>query len=163
MRYPLLFALLVSAACSWAQGAFVGPAFKPLIGKVYLDPAELSELAGFTSRGGSMLSDINDPEIISGSWFSKGATVVAIVEKVNEDNSRQILDVIEISKVKPNQELKIAECRAGEAEMPGIVALVTTANTERVKAIKAWNFNREKGCLEVYPAGNVSCLGMVGD
>lgn len=145
-----------------AQGKFAG-SFRPLIEKVYRDEKELPELRNFISRGGSLLSDPNESEKFAVSWFSKDATIIAFFEIVKEDNSRQILDVLEIKQVGVGQELKIGDCKDGEDESVSFVALVLPAKTQRLTAIKAWFFNRDKIRIEAWPAANVTCLGMEGD
>ena len=163
MKRMLVILLLLIPCNIFAQGAFADKGFKSMIGKVYRDQQELTELSGYTSRGGTLLSDINAIDKLTGSWFSKGTTFVALFEKVNDDNMRLILDVLVIKNCKANQELKIGECRDGDKENAGIVALTNTVTTERVKALKAWNFNLDKVKIEAFSATNVSCLAFIGD
>ncbi len=140
-----------------AQGTFSG-SFRSLVGKTYQDEKQLTILQGFTSRGGSVLSDG-----FSGSWFIKGNLVVVLFESINQDNSRSILDVLEIKNVAKGHEISIADCLDGQQENGGIVALVQTSHAERFKAIKAWYFNRDKIRIESFSAAKVTCIGMVGE
>ena len=157
-------AVILSLACTvtlYAQGKFAGN-FTSLIGKVYSDQSELPELKAFISRGGAMVTRIDDPEKLTGQWFVKGSTAVVLFERMNENNEREILDVLTLT-TKKTQEIKIGECSHGDTEMASLVALVSISKAERVKAIKAWNLNRDKVRIEAFAPENVSCLGMVGD
>jgi hypothetical protein len=144
-----------------AQGYFAG-SYKYLLEKTYREETEL-DLAGFVSRGGSLISDAADPDKFAVSWFSKNSVFVVLFELVKEDNSRQILDVLEIKNVSAGQEFKIGDCKDGDNEIVSIAALVSPTKAERVKAIKAWHFNRDKIRIEAWPASDVTCLGLVGD
>lgn len=164
MKTRMLVATLLLASFNlFAQGKFASEKFKSLIGKSYKDQAELSQLNGFVSRGGSMITNFDDPEKLTGQWFMKGSKVIVLFERVDDENGREIIDVLEISGVRKNQEVKIGDCRDGEADIDSLVALVTTSNASRVKAIKAWNLNRDKERIEACSEESVTCLGAVGD
>jgi hypothetical protein len=158
--------LALSLACFgslFAQGKYVGAEFKALIGESYSEKNELGPLIGFTSRGGSIITNPNDPEKFAGTWFSKGSTAIVLFETIDDDNVREILDVLEIKKFDPQQEIMIGACRYGKSEMPGLVALVKSGNDKRLKPIKVWNLNRDKVRIEVFAPEKVTCIGMEGD
>lgn len=155
----LILLLVFIAGNTFAQTTGVN--FKALIGTQYKTESEIDILKGFTPRGGSVITDINDPEILSGSWFVKGSTAIVFFERIDDTNNREILDVLEIKNVKSTQEIIMGLCSSGANESTEIFALVTSKNEERLKAIKAWRFNRDKGRIETLTATNVTCLGVV--
>jgi hypothetical protein len=161
MKKLVIYSLLLLSQNLLAQGYFAG-SHKYLLEKTYHEENELG-LTGFVSRGGSLISDAAEPDKFAVSWFSKNSVFVVLFELVKEDNSRQILDVLEIKNVSPGQEFKIGDCKDGESENVSIAALVPPAKSERVKALKAWHFNRDKIRIEAWPASDVICLGLVGD
>jgi hypothetical protein len=161
MKVLLVIGLFIyGMADCLAQGTFAG-GFASLIGKTYQNPAELKELAGFTDRGGSMLSLLDDEELFLAVWFIKGSVIVAVFEKIYEDDTREILDVLEIKNVTKIQELKLGDCRDGDESNSRLVALVNTNKNEYWKALKAWYFNFETRKLETFLPARVTCLGMV--
>lgn len=161
MKKLFICFLLLLSQNLLAQGYFAG-SYKYLLEKTYREETELG-LAGFVSRGGSLISDATDADKFAVSWFSKNSVFVVLFELVKEDNSRQILDVLEIKNVSAGQEFKIGDCKDGDNEIVSIAALVSPTKAERVKAIKAWHFNRDKIRIEAWPASDVTCLGLVGD
>ena len=163
MKNLLVILSLACVGSLFAQGKYAGEQLKPLIGKVYKNQKELPALDGYTYRGGTMITNFDDPEKLAGQWFLKGTNAVVVFERINDDDTREIIDVLEVKNVKKNQEIKIGDCQNGEAEMVGIVALVTTKDQERLPAIKAWNLNRDKLRIEIFASERVSCLGMVGE
>ncbi len=163
MKQIIVFLIIVYTGNLKAQGNFAG-SWKSLIETVYREEKDLAGLQGFTSRGGALLSEANDPDKFAVSWFSKGTTFVALFEIVKEDNTRQILDVLEIKNAGTGQELKIGECKDGDSEINvALVALVLPVKKKQLKAIKAWHFNRDKIRIEAWPAAAVTCLGIEGD
>lgn len=158
----ILATCLLANTILFSQGKFAGN-YRSLMGKTYMNESELTILKGFTSRGGTFLSDPSDPNGLSGSWYVKGNLIVTIFEQTNEDKTRTIVDVLEVRNVLPNQQLSIGDCKDGENENTGFVALVNQPKEERFKAVKAWFFNRDKIRLEAWDAARVTCVGMVGD
>ncbi len=145
----------------FAQGNFASSQWKALIGKTCKNENEFSQLKEFISLGGTLLSDINDPEKKIVALFAKGSTVIVLFE-VMTDNRITVLDVVEANNVQKNQEIKIGVCRE-ESDNPNIVALVEQSKQERWKALKAWHFNLDKIRVESWPHANVTCLGIEGD
>ncbi|MEZ4973854.1 MAG: hypothetical protein R2820_11130 [Cyclobacteriaceae bacterium] len=158
--YTLIFLSLAFGSAALAQGKFVSDKYKSLIGAKWQKDEDLPLLNGFMYRGGSMLSSIDDEEQLGTNWFAKGSTALVFFERMGEDNTHEIIDVLEITGLKKNQEIKGGDCSNGEAEMISLVALVTTSQAERWKALKAWNFNRDKLRIESYDPARVTCLGM---
>jgi hypothetical protein len=66
--------------------------------------------------------------------------------------------VIEVKNVLTGQEIKTGLCRNDGIESPEIVALIKPRDTEYVKAIKAWRFNRDKRRVEIKNAAQIDCL-----
>jgi hypothetical protein len=132
-----------------AQGKFAPPQMKSWIGKVIADETELPGFSEYQSRGGSVITDADDPEPLSVNWFSKPNSIVVFL--------------LEIKNTTQGQEIKAGDCRDGESDNSGIVALVQPSSAKRVKAIRAWLFNRDKKRIEAWSAQNVTCLGMVGE
>jgi hypothetical protein len=163
MKKLILFLACAVCANGFAQGNFVSSTFKPFIGKTFKNEKEISILKGFVSRGGTSLTDPNDQGRISASLFSKGTTVVVFFEQSLSETEFAILDIIEIKNVLTKQEVKVGDCRDGDSDNVGIIALVNQTEQERWKAVKAWYFNRDKIRIELWSAQNVTCWGMVGD
>jgi hypothetical protein len=162
MKNLFLFIFLFVGNILYAQGKFAG-SYASLINKNYMNEKELTQLRGFTLREGTLLSNYDDPVKLSASWYIKGTVIVAIFEQINVDNSRVVLDVLEVKTALSNQILSIGVCQDGENINAGFVALVNQTNEERYKAVKAWFFNRDKIRLEPWSAAKVTCIGMVGD
>lgn len=159
-------ALLLICFCSsgvFAQGNFATATWKPLIGKTFDNEGEISVLKGFTARGGSLLTPVSDEERVGSSVFSKEGTVVVFFEKFVSETEFIILDILEVKNVTKNQEVKVGDCRDGENENTGFIALVNQTNDERWKAVRAWYFNLDKIRIEPWSAQKVTCWGMVGD
>jgi len=145
------------------QGKFASATWKSVIGKTCKNENELTALKGYTSLGGSMMSDVAVVEAKSASLYSKGSTVIVLLTLTTADNIIHILDVIEITNVLKTQEVKVVDCKDGENEDSRIVALVNQTKDEQWKATKAWLFNLDKSQVEALPHQNVSCLGMMGE
>ncbi len=163
MRNSILIILLALASDVFAQGKFASPDLKLLIGKTFSNESEIPRLAGYQSRGGTMITAIDDPVPLSVSWFSKANSILVFFEQTEPDQKFTIIDVLEIQNTTTTQEIKAGECRDGQSDNMGIVAWVQSSSAKRVKAIKAWLFNRDKLRIEAWPNQNVTCLGMVGD
>ena len=120
-------------------------------------------MPGYLSRGGALLSAIEDPWPLSVGWFSKGNSILVLFEQSLSDKTFSILDVLEVKNTTANQEIKVGECRDGDNDDMEIVALVRSSEAKRAKAIQAWRFNRDKKRIDVRSNQNVTCLGMAGD
>ena len=110
-----------------------------------------------------MITAIDDPEPLSVSWFSKSNSILVFFEQAEPGQKFTIIDVLEIKNTTTAQEIKAGDCRDGQSDNMGIVALVQSSSAKRSKAIKAWFFNRDKKRIEAWPNQDVTCLGMVGD
>src|SRR5882672_432990 len=137
MKTILLSILCLTGLHLMGQGKFAG-SYASLAGKTYTDVKQLTLLNNFTYRGGTLLSDINDPDGFSGEWYSKGNLIVALFEQKAGRNGKAILDVLEIRNVQKDQTLSIGDCQDGESVNEGIVALVQTSKADRFKALRAW-------------------------
>lgn len=161
--YTLTFLSLAFGSACYAQGKFVSTNYKSLIGATWQKNEDLPLLNGFAYRGGGMFSGFDDEEQLGANWYIKGTTALVFFEQMNKDNTHEIIDVLEITELKKNQEVKIGDCFDGEAEMISLVAIVTSSQAEKWKALKAWNFNRDKRRIESYKSSGVTCLGMIGE
>jgi hypothetical protein len=146
----------------FGQGKFASTLWKPLIGKSCKSETEFPLLKGFTSQGGTLLSDVEDEEKKSVVVFAKGSTVIVLFELMT-NNTITIVDLVEINNMLKTQELKVGTCRDGENDSVGLVALVSQSKEERWKAVKTWYFNLDKIRVEEWPSTRVTCLGIEGD
>lgn len=111
MKNKFLLLVCLYSTQLFAQGNFAPIAWKTLIGKTFNKHDEIAVLKGFDSNGGSLLTRIDDEEKIGSSLFSKGTTVVLLVEKLLPNNQFIILELMEIKNVLKDQEVKIGDCR----------------------------------------------------
>lgn len=166
MKYILIL-LLGSAffmACSSAEtGKFAG-SMKSLPGTSYVDSIEVPGLEGWTYRGGSMISDLDDPLTMISDVYSKDSTQIAFFS-ILEDSATgkyRILDLIEVPGVGTDWMLKTAFCGPDKKEDPMIVAFVKwNPELEFLEAEKAWRFDRDKNVFESIPVKGITCLNEV--
>ncbi len=162
MKLPtlLLFSgLLFFANTITAQGKYAGTK-KGLIGTTYTDIRNIEGLQGWQFRQGSVITAMDDPEMIIVDVFQKGTTYI-VYFSIKEDTASDefvIMDVLEIKGVTKTQEVKTAFCRENKMENAGIVALVKPVHAEYVRALKAWHFNRDKRRIEIKTVSNIDCL-----
>lgn len=161
MKLMLLGIFCLAAVDSMSQGRFAG-SYGSLIGKTHTNESQLTLLQGFISRGGTSLSNVNDPAGFSSEWYRKGNLIVVLFEQ-KAGEGKAILDVLEIKNAQKDQTLSIGDCQDGEMVNEGIVALVQTSKAERFKAVRAWYFNRDKIMIEPFAPDQVTCIGIVGE
>lgn len=143
-----------------AQNGKYAGAMKKLIGKTYIDTRKIKDLSGWQFREGSVITPIDDAEMITVDVFQKGSTYVVFFS-VKEDtatNEYVILDAIEIKNVLKSQQIKTAVCRDNLEDNIEIIGLIKPGKTEFTKVIKAWRFNRDKRRVEIKNIKNVDCL-----
>ncbi len=137
---------------------------KALIGKTFTDSRAIPGLSGWQFREGSLLSAIDDTEVITADVFKKGTTFIVLFS-IKEDTANKkytIADLLEVKNVARTQHVKTGLCRLGENENTEIVALTKAeVAVEASLAIKAWRFNRDKRRLESQSIKDVSCLNAV--
>ena len=137
---------------------------KSLIGKTFTDSRVIPGLSGWQFKEGSLLSAIDDTEVIIADVFKKGTTFIVLfsIKEDTADEKYTIVDLLEVKNVALTQHVRTGLCRQGENENTEIVALTKAEVTvEASKAIKAWRFNRDKRRLESQSIKNVSCLNAV--
>lgn len=133
---------------------------KFLIGEKYTDTRDITAFKTWLYRGGSVITPLENPEMIKADIFQKGATCVVLFS-VNEDtasNEFMIADVLEVKGVTKTQEIKTGLCRDNKEENIELIALVRSENKEYSKAIRAWQFDRSKRRVSVKNAATVDCL-----
>lgn len=149
----LFVVAFLSAQCVLAQGKFAG-SYRSLINKTYQDKAQLSILNGFMMQGSTFIGDL------SISWYKKGNLAIALFEGVSK-NGYLVRDVLQLSNLSENQSLRFGNClNARTIEDEAIVAVVTVANGDLLKATSAWRWNDEVKALETMDkseAENISC------
>lgn len=156
----IFFCLLTSL--TYGQGKYAGTK-RSLIGKTFTDTRHMTFLTGWQYREGSLITAIDDVEVMTADVFKKGTTYIVLFN-IKEDSSNTkftIADVIEVKNVLPSQHIRTGLCSEGPNEAVDIVALVKKENTEYSKAIKAWRLNRDKRRVELANPKLVKCMNEV--
>jgi hypothetical protein len=142
MKKLFLFILLTGFICAAiGQGKYAGPVLKKIIGKTYKDESAINALKGYKSLGGSLITDVNDPESLTVSVFKKGTTAVVLFSSLSDSAEREVtvLDVIEVKNIQKGWEIKTGLCSQGQNENAEIVALVRSGRQEILRSVKqAW-------------------------
>lgn len=154
----MLFTLICCQAIFSQPGKYAGSK-QMLIGKTYTDSHKIMGLGDYTPVEGSVLNDINDPELIIGDVFRKGTTYV-IVFSIKEDTALenyQIADVVEIKGVAKGWTVRSA-CRQYKQPDSYIFVFGKETLAEYMKTIKkAWRFYPDKRRVEVIPVKGIDC------
>lgn len=159
MKQQIIIILVFFWNPVFAQGKYAGSQ-KNLIGTIYTDSRNIPGLSGWKFRESTVISPVENPEMIIADVFQKEATYIVLFS-VKEDitkNNFLITDLIEIKNVSYNQQIKTAVCKKVESENAEIIALVKPGTSKFSKAIKAWRFNRDKRKIELLSAKAVTCL-----
>ena len=164
MKYSTLFLLALycclDSADLLAQGQFAGAKSRALIGTKYNQGPELPGLPGYEYRESGLAFGITGPEQFSVTVFQNGPTYIVFFA-VNEDtttNDYTILDVLLIKQVKNTQAIKTLLCRQHKINNEAIVAVTQPGSNEYSRAIKAWQFNRDKRRFELISIKEIDCL-----
>jgi hypothetical protein len=161
MRKSTLYLLLLLPFTSlFSQAGKHAGTKKSMVGKVYTDCRNITGLKGWTFRDGSVITQIDNPEMMTADVFQKGTTYVVLFS-IKEDTASQefkIMDVLEIKNVTNAQQIKTALCRDNKNENVEIVALIKPGNTQYSKALKAWRFNRDKRRFEILSIKGIDCI-----
>lgn len=147
-----------------AQGKYAGTK-KSLIGKAYSDSRNIPGLTGWQFSEGSLLTAIDDLEVITADVFKKGTTYIVLfsIKEDTADVNYTIADIIEIKNILKSQHIQTGLCREGENESVEIVALAKQETSDFSKAIKAWCLNRDKRRVEGMNSKLVKCMNEGGD
>jgi hypothetical protein len=159
----LLFAAFTNFG--YAQGKYAGSK-KSLIGKTYTDSHTIPGLAGWKYMEGSMITRVNDPELMTAGVFKKGTTFIVLfsIKEDTADTNFIIADVVEVKKVLSSQTIHTGTCYEGENERMDIAALTRNeTNKESSKAVKAWRLNRDKRRIEIISPRLVKCMNAVDE
>ncbi len=160
MKNLLFFTLIVlcGVLSTHGQAGKYAGSQKEMIGKIYT--RDMPGIEDWEALGGSVMSNLDEPEIFLVDIFKKGTTRL-IMFTVQEDTAVQeykIVDVVEVKGVLTTQEIKTGICREDKNDNSFIVALVQPRNIQYNKAIKAWRLNRDKRRVEVVTTAKVDCL-----
>jgi hypothetical protein len=135
---------------------------KNLIGTSYTDSRNIPGLEGWEFRKGSVITAMDDPEMIIASVYSKGKTWIVFFSIAEDTTSSvySIMDVAEAKNVLAGWELYAASCRKNKMENVEIVALVKwSPSQEFLKPAKqAWRFNRDKRRFEIMSVKGIDCI-----
>ena len=145
------------------QGRYAGT-MKKMIGKTYSDIKHVNGLIGWQFQEGSLLTAIDDPEVMTADVFKKGATYIVLfsIKEDTADTKYTIADIIEVRNVLSSQHIRTGLCSKGANEAVDIVALVKKENNvEFSRAIKAWRLNRDKKRVELISPKLVKCMNEV--
>ena len=97
---------------------------------------------------------------LSVSWYRKGNLALALFEQISK-NGYVVRDVLELANFSEGQSLRFGNCLNARAiEDEGIVALVTMAKGDLLKATSAWRWNDEIKAIESIvknEAAGISC------
>ena len=143
-----------------AQGKFAG-SMKKLIGKAFADSKKIEGLSGWSFSEGTVITPIDDPEMITVDLFSRGTTRLVILGYKEDTAFKKfdIADVLEIKNVPAGWQVKTSVCRQNKEENVEIVALVKNAKTMYFTVVKqAWRLNRDKKRIEGISILGIDCL-----
>jgi len=157
----IVFCLLSNPAL--AQGKYAGTK-KSFIGKKFLNSRNIPGLTGWQFREGSLLTAIDDAEVMTADVFKKGTTYIVLfsIKEDTADAKFTIADVIEVKNVLSSQHIRTGMCSEGANEAVDIVALAKKQNNvEFSRAIKAWRLNRDKRRVELISPKLVKCMNEV--
>ncbi len=157
----VIMILLITVCTASAQGKWAGTK-KSLIGKAYnTDSRTFAGLNGWTSLEASVLTRLDDPEMITVDVFQKGTTRIVFFS-IKEDTASDrftVADVLEIKSVTKGWTIKTSLCRLNQIENSWIVAWIKETKTEYIKLIKkAWKFNPDKRRIETLSIKGIDCL-----
>jgi hypothetical protein len=157
----LLFAVFTN--CGYAQGKYAGSK-KSLIGKTYTGSHTIPGLAGWKYMEGSMITRVNDPELMIAGVFKKGTTYIVLfsIKEDTTDANFTVADVLEVKNVLSSQTIHTGTCYEGDNERLDLVAL-TKSETNKAfsKAVKAWRLSRDKRRIEIISPKLVKCMNEV--
>lgn len=155
-----LLALQFSALAIVAQPGKYAGTKKSMIGKVYTDTKELTQLKGWKQLEGGVVTKYDDPEMILVDVFQKGTTVLFFFS-IKEDTASDkmlICDVAEVTGVQKGWEIRSSFCRQNKVENSFIVVWGKATMNEFMNQLKkAWIFNRDKRRIELIPVKGIDC------
>lgn len=159
-NFSISLFLSISLA-SFSQGKFAG-SMQSLIGVSYADSRNIPGLEGWQFYSGSVITPLDNPEMIVADVFQKGKSWICFFS-VNEDTTSsvfQILDVLEVKNVFKGWQLKTTDCRQSKIENVEIVALIRSSTSQEFlkPAKQAWRFNRDKRRFEFLNVKGIDCL-----
>jgi hypothetical protein len=135
---------------------------KNLIGTSYTDSRNIPGLEGWEFRKGSVITAMDDPEMIIASVYSKGKTWIVFFSIMEDTASSlySIMDVAEVKNVLTGWELYTTGCRKNKMDNVKIVALVKWSPTQEFlkPARQAWRFNRDKRRFEIMSVKGIDCI-----
>ena len=163
MNFFSLVAGILLVQFVFAQPGKYAGTKKSLIGKQYADNRNIPGLKGWQYRGGSLLTAVDDLEVMTADVFKNSTTYLVLfsIKEDSADTKFTIADVIEIKNIPSSQHIRTGLCLEGANEAADIVALVRKENTEFSRAIKAWRLNRDKRRVQSVNPKLVKCMNEV--
>lgn len=160
----ILFQLFFFYTCSSGQGKYAG-SLKKLVGTSYTDSRNIPGLAGWEFRQGSVVTPLDNPEMIIADVFQRESSWISLFS-IKEDTASDIytiMDVIEVKNVLKGWQLKSTSCRQNKVENVEIVVLVKWSPSQEFlkPAKKAWRFSRDKRRFEILSVKGIDCLNEV--
>ena len=158
--FALLLFFSLHASTTHAQGKFAG-ALKGLVGKSYTDSRNIKGLKNWQFREGSLITPVDDPEMMTVDVFQKGTTCAVLFSYMEDTASHVfvIVDVIEVKNVPKGWEVRGALCRQNTVENVEIVALVKPNMKEFSTTVKqAWRLDRDKRRVEALSTKGIDCI-----
>jgi hypothetical protein len=162
----------------WMIIVFVGAAFtaiaqtgryagtrKELIGTVFTDSRDIQGLSGWTAITGSVLTQLSDPPMICVNVLKKGTTYIVFFS-IEDTVSKKftIADVMEIKPVTKGWTIVTSLCRQNGADNSFLVVWAKESRKEYLTVLKkAWEFNTEKGWIDMVSTKGISCLNEAFD
>lgn len=155
-----LFVCQLMMTLLFAQAGKYAGTKKTMIGKVFTETSDLTQLRGWTQSEGGVVSKLDEPEMILVHVFTKGTTVLVFFS-IKEDTASDkllICDVLEVTGVQKGWEIRSSFCRQNKVENSFIVVWGKTTTNEFMNILKkAWIFNRDKRRIEIIPVKGIDC------
>lgn len=163
-QFVFLILFSTSITCI-GQGNYAGN-FKKLIGTTFKDKKTIPGLENFEFREGSLISAIDDPEVITVDVYQKGSTGIVFFSIIEDPGTGEyrIADVLEVKNIQSGWQLRTTFCRQNTVENSELVALVKSSTSEEFlkPAKQAWRFSRDKRKFEAVSTKGIDCLSEGG-
>ena len=161
MRKVLLFLMIFYTVSAFGQAGKYAGNMKLLINKSYKNIEELALLKQWKYHSSTLLSLIDDVELITATVYQKNTTQIVIYAIAENDGDEvyTIADVIQLNNVLKSEELGIGVCRRN-AESSSFLAALYNYNFKpsHPNYIKnAWRFNPDKRKIELIPKSGIDC------
>jgi len=144
-------------ACNNERGKF-----DSAIGKKFIDISEISTFNGFKENQSALLEPLNNVNY-GVSVISKNDSVIILFEKLHSIeyiNKFEILDILEIGKIKDAEIICCQTCRRDSILDSEIIAIAKyDENQEQfTRILKAWKADRVTGKLRTIEIKGITCM-----